>query len=161
MLPLTPRSPIICFLSQSARTESNRRRALIRSLLSPLSYGPLDARLLNEAGGIRTPTVQIKSLLCCRYTTTPCWSRVSVSNDAAWPCQSPMIHNRVAREGVEPSFPPYQSGVLNRWTTGLSDVLHFKQSPGDRNRTDNLVVPGHAGSQITPHPNVLNQNGRI
>ena len=24
------------------------------------------------AGGIRTPAGQIKSLLCCRYTTTPC-----------------------------------------------------------------------------------------
>lgn len=26
----------------------------------------------------------------------------------------------VAREGVEPSFPPYQSGVFNRWTTRLT-----------------------------------------
>ena len=34
-----------------------------------MSYGPGH---VSEAGGIRTPTVQIKSLLCCRYTTTPC-----------------------------------------------------------------------------------------
>lgn len=26
---------------------------------------------------------------------------------------------QVARKGVEPLFPPYQSSVLNRWTTGL------------------------------------------
>ena len=58
---------------QWARTESNRRLALIRSRLSPLSYGPNrepGMLPLSEAGGIRTPTVQIKSLLCCRYTTT-------------------------------------------------------------------------------------------
>jgi hypothetical protein len=33
----------------------------------------LDVRLgLNGAGRTRTLTLQIKSLLCCRYTTTPC-----------------------------------------------------------------------------------------
>ena len=26
---------------------------------------------MSGAGGIRTPTGQVKSLLCCRYTTTP------------------------------------------------------------------------------------------
>lgn len=39
---------------------------------------------------------------------------VSVARELAW-CGL----LSVAREGVEPSFPPYQSGVLNRWTTGL------------------------------------------
>ena len=47
--------------------------------------------LLNEVGGIRTLAVQIKSLLCCRYTTTSCEAWVSVSIDAASACQSPSI----------------------------------------------------------------------
>ena len=46
---------------------------------------------LNEVGGIRTLAVQIKSLLCCRYTTTSCEMWVSVSIDAASACQSPSI----------------------------------------------------------------------
>ena len=46
---------------------------------------------LNEVGGIRTLAVQIKSLLCCRYTTTSCEMWVSVSIDAASACQAPGI----------------------------------------------------------------------
>ena len=80
---------------QWARTESNRRLTLIRSRLSPLSYEPnhvseagveatehgpwawperravASSIRASEVEGTRTPTVQIKSLLCCRYTTTP------------------------------------------------------------------------------------------
>ena len=32
------------------------------------------------------------------------------------------VLQQVARKGVEPLFPPYQSGALNRWTTGLYDL---------------------------------------
>lgn len=35
----------------------------------PLHHGRV--LLLIGAGGIRTLAVQVKSLLCCRYTTTP------------------------------------------------------------------------------------------
>ena len=37
-----------------------------------------------------------------------------------------MTFKLIAREGVEPSFPPYQSSVLNRWTTGLGCLLSLK-----------------------------------
>lgn len=40
--------------------------ALIRGLLSPLSYAPQSG-----AEGTRTLTCRIKSPVCCRYTTTP------------------------------------------------------------------------------------------
>ena len=39
-------------------------------------------------------------------------SGVCVSIDVA-SFHSPRVRNQIAREGVEPSFPPYQSGVLN------------------------------------------------
>lgn len=45
--------PCCCLRSQSARTESNRRRALIRSLLSPLSYGPQDKPSLTTRCSMR------------------------------------------------------------------------------------------------------------
>ena len=48
----------------------------------------------------------------------------------------------VAREGVEPSFPPYQSGVLDRWTTGLCVNLCSRDG---RTRTDDSVLPRHVG----------------
>ena len=64
---VTPRSQTIFCSAKSARRESNPRLTLIRGLLSPLSYTPI----LSRAGGTRTHAVQIKSLLCCRYTTTP------------------------------------------------------------------------------------------
>lgn len=43
-------------------------------------------------------------------------------------CCNQILHvfQKVAREGVEPSFPPYQSSVLNRWTTKLSMLLNCK-----------------------------------
>jgi hypothetical protein len=52
-------------------------------------------------GGIRTLTVQIKSLLCCRYTTTPSgrlW--VCVSIDAEWSCQISEIVVQQKKPGV-------------------------------------------------------------
>ena len=57
-----------------------------------------------------------KGPLCRRYTTTPNMVAVSVSIvvDLAL-----CVLQQVARKGVEPLFPPYQSGALNRWTTGL------------------------------------------
>ncbi len=133
-----------------------------------------------EAGGIRTPTVQIKSLLCCRYTTTPYGlayrfptlhghftSPIAQFFYRPWP-SSGLLGQRpglIAREGVEPSFPPYQSGVLNRWTTGLTSsvwacgsrmcaqlLARLPKAQGGtcrsrdgRNRTDDLVFPRHVG----------------
>lgn len=51
---------------------------------NPSSHGTrsnawFETILLDGAGGIRTLTVQVKSLQCCRYTTTPFgWLRVTV-----------------------------------------------------------------------------------
>ena len=70
----------------------------------------------NGAGGIRTPTGRVKSSLCSRYTTTPNMVGVSVSVVVV---RTSCVLKKIARKGVEPLFPPYQSGVLNRWTTRL------------------------------------------
>ncbi len=58
-----------------------------------------------------------KGSLCSRYTTTPNMVAVSVSIVVV---RTLSVLQYVARKGVEPLFPPYQSGVLNRWTTGLN-----------------------------------------
>ena len=53
---------------------------------------------LNEAGGTRTPTVQIKRLLCCHYTTTPdecgMWVSVCIDEYVTWLCLPATAKNK-------------------------------------------------------------------
>ena len=116
--------PCCCSLfTRSARTESNRRLALIRSRLSPLSYGPV-ARASVRPEGFEPPPCELKAR-CAAVTPRPRdWSRYAFQSLQSVASQHShrALLSRVAREGVEPSFPPYQSGVLNRWTTGLGVV---------------------------------------
>ncbi len=56
----------ICFVFQSAWKESN---LLLTSYKDAALTTELHA-VMSEAGGIRTHALQIKSPLCCRYTTT-------------------------------------------------------------------------------------------
>lgn len=86
MLPLTLRSrvsPLIAVGSDGFEPSSGpyKEPALTIELRaqSPHRLGGVG---WSEVGGIRTPTVQIKSLLCCRYTTTPCAGPVPAF--AAW-----------------------------------------------------------------------------
>jgi hypothetical protein len=63
--------------------------------------------------GFEPPPCRLK-VCCAAVTPRPHeWSGVCVSVAVA-ASQVSHVGFRVAREGVEPSFPPYQDGVLNR-----------------------------------------------
>ena len=49
----------------------NDEQDLQSQALSDSFFILLPSSFQTEAGGIRTPTVRVKSSLCCRYTTTP------------------------------------------------------------------------------------------
>ena len=70
------------------------------------------------AGRTRTLTLQIKSLLCCRYTTTPYEDVDAFEPHTRLPNHDDLLlnfftgPNKIAGGGVEPPLPPYQSDVL-------------------------------------------------
>lgn len=67
----------------------------------------------HEAGGTRTPARLGKSQGCCRYTTTSQRSRCGVCRVPSVPSLFPVCGtDPVARGGVEPPPPPYQSDML-------------------------------------------------
>ena len=72
---------------------------------------------------------------------------------------SPHLLPRLGSEGLEPSPVRVRAGCAAANTSiplcrsPLPRAESEHESPGDRTRTDNLVVPNHAGSQITLHPN--------
>ena len=140
--------PRCLFSRRSARKESNLRLALIRSLLSPLSYEPsvFPSRFFRSgAGRGRTLACQIKSLLCCRYTTTPEPIRGQRFNRRVV-ISALRFRKPVARGGVEPPLPPYQSDML--------PLQHRAANRGGQNRTALSRAPDARGSPLPFTPQV-------
>jgi hypothetical protein len=95
------------------------------------------------AGRNRTLTWQIKSLLCCRYTTTPHQGRGRFEPNRA-------LHDDLLRWvkkslGVESNHRcRHIRAKCFRYTT---ERKFFLSSRDGRNRTDSLVFPRHAGDR--------------
>ena len=110
-----------CLLSRrSARRESNPRLALIRSLLSPLSYEPsVRSESITSVGpeGIEPSPARLK-VCCAAFTPRPRnRSEAGVSNVASFHisfvnAEWPGPPRFAAVPGVEPPLPPYQSDML-------------------------------------------------
>ena len=117
--------------SRSEKVESRRggNSFLLSTFSPPISLRPCRS----GAGGIRTPAGQIKSLLCCRYTTTPIEDVVPFVREVSF-------HNSLLVQslGVELN---HRCRLIRttcfRYTT--------KRSRDGRTRTDDSVRPKHVG----------------
>ena len=133
------------------------------------------------AGRDRTLACQIKSLLCCLYTTTPEPIRgrrfnrraVIVLFSSLLCPLSCSIAAAMTRGGVEPPLPPYQSDMLplqHRAAIGVARIelrclvlpthaSHHYPSPRKSERPDsNRRSPGPPARRISKLSHVLNHN---
>lgn len=121
-------------------------RTIVGPLKEPALTVELQAWRSLRPEGFEPPPCELKAR-CAAVTPRPRLVAVSVSATAVRTWWSPSV----AREGVEPSFPPYQSGVFNRWTTGLCFICCESGWP-DSNRCLELPWPEPASSLIGRRP---------
>jgi hypothetical protein len=130
--------PRCLLFRRSARRESNPRRALIRSLLSPLSYEPFVSEPNIPVGpeGIEPSPARLK--VCCAAVTPRPRNRSEAGVSIVVSSFRVSFRQRgVARGGVEPPLPPYQSDML--------PLQHRAANRGGGNRTRCYVRPRHVG----------------
>ena len=140
-----------CRLSRrSARRESNPRLALIRSLLSPLSYEPsVRTESITSVGpeGIEPSPARLK-VCCAAFTPRPRNLIRAVRFNRSVVISHLLRQSAVARGGVEPPLPPYQSDML--------PLQHRAEIGVARIELRCLVLPTHAGHHYpSPRPRGL------
>ncbi len=126
--------------------------ALIRGLLSPLSYAPVSG-----AEGTRTLTCRIKSPVCCHYTTTPYWSGVSVSIAfASCPCSwCPVVALRVELSATRLSAGFGQPALDYHLPTSMSAKSGWQDS------NLRLRAPKARGFAATLHPVIQSERPEL